>query len=45
MGKEEAMNELPLETLFRYVAYLAAAAAILSIADSIWSMLKKGGKG
>jgi len=38
------MSELPLETLFRCVAYLAASAAVLSIADTIISWFRKGGR-
>lgn len=38
------MNGIPLETLFRCVAYLAASAALLSIADTIISWFRKGGR-
>jgi hypothetical protein len=35
------MNEMPIEELFRYVAYFALFAALLSIIDTILSWVRK----
>ena len=35
------MSEMPIEELLRYVAYLAAACAILAIIDTIRGWVKK----